>query len=113
MSHYIRIVGNPISRKSNRGKPSKSELAWQANIALQTTGFSSITTPHSVTVVFEIQKWSGIHGPDIDNLLKPLFDGLKATLLPSPTSDSILYNVDARKRRVEANPGVDLLFYPA
>ena len=111
MSRFIRIIGNPVTRKSNRGAQSKSEREWQASIAQQTKDFTAITTPHSVKIVFNIKNWAGDHGPDIDNLLKPLFDGLKSTLLPKPTEEFILYEVCASKRKVDDYPGVDLLFY--
>jgi len=109
---FIQIKGEPISRKAHRGAPADSERAWQEAIANQTKGRPAITTPHAATIVFRIKKWHG-HGPDIDNLLKPLFDGLKKTIFPKPSEDSILYVVNAAKKKADKDeePGVDLYFF--
>ncbi len=109
---FIQIKGEPISRKAHRGAVADSERAWQKIVADQTKGLPKITTPHAATIVFRIKKWHG-HGPDIDNLLKPVLDALKLTIFPKPTEDAILYVVNVAKKQTDPGeePGVDLYFY--
>ncbi len=108
----IQIKGEPISRKANRGAAADSERAWQKEIARQTEGLPIVSKPQAATIMFRVHNWN-IHGPDLDNLLKPLFDGLKETVFNSPVEDSVIYmmNVGKKPASTPEEAGVDIYLY--
>lgn len=52
------------------------------------------------------------HGPDVDNLIKPILDGISKVILPSSEKnpnekgDFLVYKITARKEIVESGEGV-------
>ena len=102
------IRGSPASQKSS-GKPGPELEAWKAQVHVQSSDLKPVPGACDLRVDFRLpaDKFANDNpfGPDIDNLLKPLLDGLKATLFrdhPEKVSDSCVMRVIAKKSRASA-----------
>ncbi|MFA5129808.1 MAG: RusA family crossover junction endodeoxyribonuclease [Patescibacteria group bacterium] len=111
MSDDLRIVvmisGVPYARNKPRGDI-KAPKSWSRAIAEQTRHLPRIQGPCSLRVTFYMppDKYPSDlpFGPDLDNYLKRLLDGLNETVFRDVAGhDSCVVHLEARKERVEDN----------
>lgn len=90
----ITIDGVPI-----RGDKYQGLTKWKQAIINQTKDIKRIDYPCCAKIDFILQEnqhpTDRPHGPDLDNLLKPLLDGLQKTILDD---DSLIYGINVTKR---------------
>lgn len=96
------IKGRPHSNNSSRSRKA-GERGWQSEVESQTEHLGKISGPCELVVDFVLFPGSPLPGfplgPDLDNLLNPLMEGLKATILrDAPGGDSAIIRVIATKR---------------
>lgn len=103
----FKIEGAPIVNNRYGGRKK-----WQNDIISQTKNNDKVSYPCHIEVEFILEHnqfpKDRLHGPDVDNLLKKLFDAFKQTFLED---DSLVYSIIATKRRcrIHEHPGVIVL----
>ena len=95
----IKIEGAPI-----RGNRYQGLTKWKRAIIEQTKGMEIIDYSCCAIIDFILQKnqypTDRPHGPDLDNLLKPLLDSLQKTIL---ADDSLIYKLSVTKKIKSVN----------
>ena len=111
----IFIVGVPYSQWKTRGNR-EAALLWSASVEKQTSKLPKLKGPCSVVVSFilPVDKFPADHpyGPDLDNLVKRLFDALNKTIfsdMPGMDGAVIKLRTEKHKAKLRVNPGVRLL----
>jgi Holliday junction resolvase RusA-like endonuclease len=105
------ISGLPASQGRSGAKGPDLE-DWRKQVAAQTEHLRPVPGPCKITAIFVLPPdrfpASNPYGPDLDNLLKPLFDGMKQTLFrrhPQPIEDACVIQVKASKAQIR--PGAE------
>ncbi len=112
----FKIIGTP------RTAGSESHGDWKKSIEdqlmKQFEGRDRISTRVKIEVLFKIEKkdtdYHG-HGPDLDNLLKPVLDVIAKVMLcasksnPNEKGDFLVYKVTAEKEIVGDDEGVEFV----
>jgi Holliday junction resolvase RusA-like endonuclease len=119
MAHFIKkIIGTPYSQVKSRGNKAAPRL-WSEAVINQTKDLPLIKEACLVKVTFLLpsNKFPIDYpfGPDIDNLLKRLFDALNKTIFrESKGKDSCVISLNATKTRVmsDSEAGVYLEVLP-
>jgi Holliday junction resolvase RusA-like endonuclease len=98
-----RIIGQPIA--FNVGYREKSRK-WTKSVSDQTRDLPSVDTACLLRITFFLPASSFNRnlpcGSDLDNLLKPFFDGLKQTVfLNAPGGDSCVVALEVAKARAQ------------
>ncbi len=113
------IQGDPYVKKKTRGR-TQGPKEWVAAIKTQTRDLERISGRCELEVEFIL--WPGSsptdhpYGPDLDNLLKNLLDGIDDTILAdAPSGDGAIVRVIASKRtkRGEEPTGAKIVVRPA
>lgn len=95
------IHGTPRTEKT--GERTEGLKKWIAEVKSQTRTLGKISSACALEVDFVLSPGSTPpdrpHGPDLDNLLNGLFDGLEDTILgDAPGKDSAITKLTASKR---------------
>ncbi len=113
------IRGDPYVKKKTRGRI-QGPKEWLEAVKSQTGNLGQISEPCELEVEFVL--WPGSSptdhpcGPDLDNLLKNLMDGLNDTVLKNaPGGDGAIIRLTATKRtrRNDEPTGAKIVIRPA
>ncbi len=113
------IHGNPYVKKKTRGRK-EGPKEWVAAVKSQTRDLGKISERCELEAEFVL--WPGSapsdhpYGPDLDNLLKNLLDGLNDTILENAESgDGAIVRLVASKRTRQGDEptGVRIVMRPA
>ena len=109
------IRGIPYGQWKARGNK-EAAAVWSDVVKLSTSNLSKLVGPCSVSVTFVLphDKFPTDHpyGPDLDNLVKRLFDALNETIFSEmPGKDGGVIELSARKHAAKPDelPGVRLV----
>src|SRR3989338_1170832 len=105
-SFTVKVYGVPYCRHKRRGAVDAPKI-WTAEVIKQTAYTPLVTYPCHLKVIFYLpeDKFPSDcpYGPDLDNLLKRLMDGLNETIFRNVVGkDSCVVRVTARKMKVSS-----------
>jgi Holliday junction resolvase RusA-like endonuclease len=110
------INGVPYSKSKTRGKKTAPK-AWSQRVISQTRSLPPVAEACVLRVTFRLPRDKFPpdypYGPDLDNLLKRLFDALGKTVFATAKGgDSCVVALEAMKVAVDSKPGVDIEILP-
>jgi len=114
----FRVVGEPASKGNRSGRESEELRRWRAAVRLAVGSRERVAGPCVVDITFLIpetkmqaENRQNPYGPDLDNLVKPVFDEIKQGVI---RDDGAVFELRATKRRAEPeeHPGAVIHLRP-